>query len=160
MAKIGIGQISKIVDLPTKTIRFYEQESLLRKVSREENGYRFYTTQNIEELKVIKHARSLGFTLLQIKNLLHNPDNLGDYLQSIIEQNEAELTRLKLTNKNLISLQRELQHSKSTCTGDEYCCNIFYQTLKHKKKGGEQTKWSTKTAAVASVNAKLVPANK
>ncbi len=140
MAKISIGQISKIVDLPTKTIRFYENENLLRKVSREENGYRFYTSQNIEELKVIKHARSLGFSLAQIKSLLHNPDNLGDYLQSVIDQNEAELTNLKLTNRNLISLQKELQHSKSTCTGDEYCCNIFYQTLKHKTKGGEQTK--------------------
>lgn len=140
MAKISIGQISKIVDLPTKTIRFYEQENLLKKVSREENGYRLYSTQNIEELKVIKHARSLGFSLPQIKALLHNPDNLSEYLQSVINQNQKELDNLKSTNQNLISLQKELQHSKSTCTGDEYCCNIFYQTLKHKTKGGEQIK--------------------
>lgn len=140
MAKISISKVSKMVDLPTKTIRFYEQENLLRKVSREQNGYRLYSTQNIEELKVIKYARSLGFSLTQIKNLLHNPDNLDNYLESVISQNKSELDNLKIVNKNLNSLRKELQRSKATCSGDEYCCNIFYQTLNHKTKGGEQTK--------------------
>lgn len=51
------------------TIRFYEKLGLLTKVERAENGYKNYAKTHIEQLSLIKHAKELGFTLEEIKQL-------------------------------------------------------------------------------------------
>lgn len=137
MAVFSIGKISKLTGLTTKTIRFYEDEGLLKKVSRSQNGYRQFSSQNLDELQVIHFARNLGLPLSEIKKLLRHPEFLEEYLKKLIKENNNQIDKLTKTQKNLQSLQKELQTSKVTCTGDDYCCNIFYQILKTKTKGGE-----------------------
>ncbi len=51
------------------TIRFYEKLGLLTKVERAANGYKIYTHAHVEQLRLIKHAKELGFTLEEIKQL-------------------------------------------------------------------------------------------
>ena len=138
MSQYTIGEISKIADIPAKTIRFYEQENLLSKVSRKQNNYRSYTEQNLEELKVIKQARSLRFTLPQVRVLLHNPDKLSDYLRELRLQTQKEIDNLQSIKKNLDDIENELKQSRCTCTNNQYCCNIFMSILKEKAKGGDK----------------------
>jgi len=138
MSIYSIGNISKLTDIPAKTIRFYEEEKLLSKVSRKENNYRIYNSQNIEELKVIRYARSLGFSLSQIRTLLHSPDKLTDYLNDLKDQTQKEINSLQTIKKNLDDIESELKQSKCTCTNNNYCCNIFMSILKQKAKGGDK----------------------
>ena len=64
-----IGQLSELVNLTKDTIRFYENEGLMTPVERSINGYKNYTNNHVEQLKLIKHAKELGFTLNEIKSL-------------------------------------------------------------------------------------------
>ena len=50
-----IGEVSKIVGISTSAIRFYERHGLLGsvKVSRAGNGYRIYSSQEVEEILLI-----------------------------------------------------------------------------------------------------------
>ena len=159
MTGYRISEVAKISDITAKTIRFYEQENLLSEVSRKENNYRIYTNQNIEELKVIKYARTLGFSLKQIKTLIHDPDKLSEYLSELKEHTQKEIDSLKQTKQNLEDIEVDLKHSQCTCKNNAYCCNIFMSILKYQKKGGEKIKWFSKTVAVANASARIAPAN-
>ena len=67
---LSIGQVAKQAGVGVDTIRFYEKQSLLGKPSRTPGGYRTYDESTIRVLQFILHAKHLGFTLREIKQLL------------------------------------------------------------------------------------------
>ncbi|MEH6453859.1 MAG: Cu(I)-responsive transcriptional regulator [Psychromonas sp.] len=67
---MNIGQASKLTGLSSKMIRHYESIGLIKPQSRTEAGYRNFGEYDIQQLKFIFQARSLGFSLEQIAQLL------------------------------------------------------------------------------------------
>jgi Cu(I)-responsive transcriptional regulator len=57
-------------DVPAKLIRYYEAVGLLTPAGRDANGYRIFDERNVHELRFIKRARSLGFPIKEIDELL------------------------------------------------------------------------------------------
>lgn len=70
MRLLGIGQLAKQVGVGIDTIRYYERSGLLPPSERSPSGYRRYTPMDISRLHFIRRAQLLGFTLLEIKELL------------------------------------------------------------------------------------------
>ena len=66
---MNIGQASRRTELPTKTIRYYEEIDLISPI-RSENGYRTYSDQDIHRLTFLKRSRSLGFSIEECRLLL------------------------------------------------------------------------------------------
>lgn len=63
-----IGDVSKICEIPIKTLRFYEEEGLIKPVKVDiYTGYRYYNDDNILEIYRIKLLKNLGFTLKEIR---------------------------------------------------------------------------------------------
>ena len=136
MNNYSISQVAKIVDLPPKTIRFYEESGILSPAHRAENGYRMYDQTAIDELTLIKYARDLGVPLSEMKKLMTGCENnscehtqaqltssIDDYIINLTKKIE-EFTVLK--NK-LQQLKENITFNKDTCSGDQYCCNILSQ---------------------------------
>lgn len=69
-------QASDYLDISMDTLRNWERNGLL-KVKRKQNGYRFYTSDDIERLKMIRSLRCANYSLeaiLRMMNALeHNP---------------------------------------------------------------------------------------
>jgi DNA-binding transcriptional MerR regulator len=65
-----IGELSDKAEIPTKTVRYYEEIGLLPEARRADNGYRLYDEPDIERLHFIKSARMLGFGLEDIREIL------------------------------------------------------------------------------------------
>lgn len=65
-----IGEASSRSGVPPKTIRFYEEISLIEPAERMENRYRAYDDKDIQTLRFINRARSLGFSLKEVGDLL------------------------------------------------------------------------------------------
>lgn len=65
-----IGEVSKILNLPVKTIRFYEEKGLFQasKVD-ERSGYRYFDEKTIEKIAEIQFLRKTGFSINDIKNI-------------------------------------------------------------------------------------------
>ena len=61
-----INDIERITGLTQKAIRLYEGKGLI-KIARDENGYRNYSDENLEELMQIKLFRSIGISIADIK---------------------------------------------------------------------------------------------
>ena len=65
-----IGELSKNTGFQVETLRYYEKEGLLKPVSRTASGYRQYDNESLKQLRFIKQAKSVGFSLNEILELL------------------------------------------------------------------------------------------
>lgn len=67
---IKIGEFSKICNVSTQTLRYYDAEGILKPdVTDATTGYRFYSLDAIEKYKQILFYKNLGFSLDEIKNI-------------------------------------------------------------------------------------------
>jgi len=58
-----IGEIGKMLDMSSRTIRYYEEIGLLNTVKRMEGGRRIYTDNDLRRLRFIKKLKLLGLSL-------------------------------------------------------------------------------------------------
>ena len=70
MAGLRIGDVAARAGLSAPTIRYYERVGLLAQAPRSATGYRHYTETTVEELRFIKKAQVLGFSLDEIGEIL------------------------------------------------------------------------------------------
>ena len=74
-----INDVERITGLSQKAIRLYESKGLIV-ISRDDNGYRNYTDENINALKKIKLLRSAGVSIADIKLLLFGVMNIDEVM--------------------------------------------------------------------------------
>jgi Cd(II)/Pb(II)-responsive transcriptional regulator len=108
-----IGELSKKSGCSIQTIRFYEKQHLFKACNRSEGNYRLYDASSLSTLRFIKQCRSLGLTIIEIKQLLDtkkNPDKSCSSVNNLIHQHMvdvthriAELKELKLTLSDMAS---------------------------------------------------------
>lgn len=65
-----IGELAKRADVSITAIRFYERKGLLPEPKRRESGYRAYTLQDVHRLRFIQQAKTLCFSLDEIREIL------------------------------------------------------------------------------------------
>lgn len=70
MTGLRIGDVANRTGLTAPTIRYYESVGLLTRAPRSDAGYRSYTDVAVEELRFIKKAQALGFSLDEIAEIL------------------------------------------------------------------------------------------
>jgi len=64
-----IGDLSRMVSLTQRTIRYYEEIGLLHSIRRIENGKRVYTDDDLRRLKFINRLKVLGLSLAEMAEL-------------------------------------------------------------------------------------------
>lgn len=67
---MNIGAAARASGLPAKTIRYYEEIGLIRPAGRSGGNYRVYGEHEVETLRFIRRARSLGFSVEEVTELL------------------------------------------------------------------------------------------
>ena len=82
-----IGEFSKITDLTTQTLRYYDSEKILSPSYRNEgNGYRYYSADDIETAQYISLLRKFNFSIMEIKDVLSNMRTQEDFNDFINEK--------------------------------------------------------------------------
>lgn len=70
MPRLLIGELAKRAGVSPPTIRYYEEIGLLPAPSRSTAGYRRYAEQTLEEVRFIRKAQALGFSLDEVGEIL------------------------------------------------------------------------------------------
>lgn len=65
-----IGKLAGLTGVSNDTLRYYEQEGLIRPADKSSSGYRLYDQESARRIHFIKHAQACGFTLAEIRELL------------------------------------------------------------------------------------------
>lgn len=71
-----IGDFSKIVNVPVKTLRYYDEINLFKPIEIDLfTGYRYYSENQINDLRLILLLKETGFSLQEIKDNWNNFSN-------------------------------------------------------------------------------------
>lgn len=65
-----IGELARQAAVKPQTVRYYESLGLLSRAERRPSGYRSYEAKALEELRFIRKAQSLGFSLEDVRQIL------------------------------------------------------------------------------------------
>lgn len=121
-----IGEIAELLKVTVRTIRYYEEESLLEP-HRTEGGTRLYTDQHVVRLKAIIHLTENGFSLDIIRlfgdaRKKSSTGNEGSQKISSIIDNSIDNIEEKI--RTLTVLKKELLASKKVIVKCKGCKNI------------------------------------
>lgn len=118
MIPMKISDVSKMVDLPISTLRYYEKKGIIPEtyMVRDENNYRTYDEKIIPFIMSLKSLLSAGFSIHEIKDILSRKELAREQQLEIIEEkmNEIEELQKKLDDAKHF-LQDSLQ-SAEDCT--------------------------------------------
>ena len=113
-----IGEISKKTDFKIETLRFYEKQGLLLPVSRTEAGYREYDAESLKQLRFIQKAKTVGFSLSEISELLtlrveREQHSCGDVKQIA----EGKIIQIDKKINELEQMRKALHKITDACCG-------------------------------------------
>lgn len=88
---LTIGEYSRLTQIPSKTLRYYDEIGLFTPMEVDPStGYRYYTVEQLPRLYRILSLKELGLTLKQIGYVLDEPIN-PEQLRGMLRLKEAQL---------------------------------------------------------------------
>ncbi|MBQ3615194.1 MAG: MerR family transcriptional regulator [Anaerotignum sp.] len=85
-----IGEVSKILGVTRKAILVYEEMGLLTPAVKDEgSGYRYYSADNMTQIRSIRSLQVLGLSLKEIAAYYYDTENIDTYLQNLMELRAA-----------------------------------------------------------------------
>jgi MerR family transcriptional regulator, copper efflux regulator len=115
----NIGQAAAESGVTAKMIRHYETVGLLKKARRTLAGYRLYDEADVHNLRFIRRARDLGFSIAEIQQLLGLWQNRRRASADVRRIAQGHIAALDLKIAELEGMRRTLEHLVHDCHGDE-----------------------------------------
>ena len=72
-----IGQVAESVGLSLRTIRHYEEVGLVPPSGRSAGGFRLYSADDVDRLRLVRQMKPLEFSLEEMRELLELRDRLA-----------------------------------------------------------------------------------
>ena len=117
MTLLSIGKVAKRAGISVETIRFYEHKGLLQEPQRKESGYRQYQEEDVRKLVFIQHAKNLGFSLNEIRDLMSLQADSRSTSREVKALAEHKLQDIEEKIKMLQRMRRTLKHLVDQCPG-------------------------------------------
>ncbi|MEM1095902.1 MAG: heavy metal-responsive transcriptional regulator [Bacteroidota bacterium] len=111
------SQIAQTVGIGKETVRYYEQRGLLPDVGRSPSDYRLYSDVDVQRLRFIQHAKTLGFTLREIKDLLDLRATSDADRQQVRERAQQKLDEVDAKLQRLTQMRDTLADLVNACDG-------------------------------------------
>ncbi|MGE5283556.1 MAG: MerR family transcriptional regulator [Actinomycetota bacterium] len=108
----AIGEISRLVDLSQRTIRYYEEIGLLHSVRRIENGKRVYTDDDVRRLKFINRLKVLGLSLaemVELEKIYRKQRNNREILPKLLDILDQRAAQIDERVAQLAALKKEIR---------------------------------------------------
>ncbi|KPN45922.1 hypoxia response transcriptional regulator, partial [Mycobacterium intracellulare] len=131
-----IGDLAKIANTSTKTIRFYEDSGLLPPPVRTASGYRDYGPEIVDRLRFIHRGQAAGLTLQKVRQILVIHDrgeaprgHVRQVLNTRLDQVRAQIAELVALEGHLQTLVDQASHRAPTEHDHSTVCWILESDL-------------------------------
>ena len=142
-----IGELSKLCQIPVKTLRYYNSVGLLVPDEVDHfTGYRYYSASRLAECNRIIVLKELGFTLEEIK--IRMKANSTEDVIALIEKKQAEL------KNTIIQTELRLKHLeaiKKTIKGEEMMFDVIIRSTDTLRVAISRKIWVSKEKAFAEI---------
>jgi len=115
---MNIGEASEASGVSAKMIRYYEQIGLISPATRADNNYRLYDDQEVHNLRFIKRARTLGFSLEETEALLKLWQDKARESSAVKAIALTHIADLERKIEDMKSMVKTLSHLAHCCGGD------------------------------------------
>ena len=116
---MNIGQAARRSGVPAKTIRYYETIGLIDRAERSDGNYRVYGSSDVETLRFIQRARSLGFSVSEVAELLALWRDRSRSSARVKALAQRHLTDMDRKIAELRSMRATLERLVERCHGDQ-----------------------------------------
>lgn len=117
-----ISEIAKIFNISRQTLIFYHKKNILiPDIIDEENGYRYYSNEQIWDLFFLLTLKKAGFSLEEIKaySEIKNSDKSIIFLENKISEIDKKISELKKSKKTILKKLENIRDFSFTSTKEE-----------------------------------------
>ena len=107
MKTYNIREIGQIFDVPSSTLRYYEELGILPEVTRDEHKQRVYTDEHIDRLQAITCFKRTGLPMSKIHDFFEYAENLRDNIDKVVDMME---NHEKYIVDQMEKMQQDLDH--------------------------------------------------
>jgi DNA-binding transcriptional MerR regulator len=104
-----IGELAKLTNTSSKTIRFYEDSGLLPPPARSTSGYRDYGPEIVDRLSFIHRGQAAGLTLQKVRQILAIHDRGEAPCGHVRQVLNTRLDQVRAQIAELVALESHLQ---------------------------------------------------
>ncbi|MBI1274515.1 MerR family transcriptional regulator [bacterium] len=118
MKELTIGKLAEITGTTADTLRYYEKMKLLKASSRSRAGYRLYEENAVSVVRFIRGAKALGFTLVEIRQLLTLSTSDQASCAEVLKHTEGKIIEAEAKILELKAIKKVLSQLVKACPGD------------------------------------------
>lgn len=150
MDALTIGKLAKQANVHVETVRYYERRGLIPRPRRTVANYRLYSPENLRQMKFIKQAQALGFSLKEIKTLLTLRATPRARCADVRGHASQKIEDIDAKIRALARMRNALQHLLDECSGKGPAteCPILESLESEQRTIGKQTKSKPKEEEV------------
>lgn len=115
-----ISEFSKITRLTVKSLRYYDEEGILKPSCRADNGYRYYNGEDFKKAEQIQFLRDLDFGIAQVKEILKNCESEEDLSFYLAEKQEMIRRQIQKEKELIRRMDRYLKPKEAEKEFMEY----------------------------------------
>ena len=113
-------------------VRYYTRMGLLRPQRHPDNGYRLYDTSEVPWLKFVQRAKNLGYTLKEIREIMHDADDnkspcprVREILMKRIKENRKRLDELMALQTRMEQALEQWKHMPDGVPDGHSVCHLI-----------------------------------
>lgn len=113
-----IGELAEKASVNVETIRFYERKKILTQPNKGLSR-RKYTDEFVDQILFIKQAQKVGFTLIEIKELMDLKLLPNKGCGAVKKKTAVKIAEVSQKIENLKEMLKLLKQFESKCDGNE-----------------------------------------
>ena len=95
-SRYSVGDVSKVCNVSKKTLRYYDKIGLINSERDDSNNYRYYSSESLLAVPVIKYYKQMGFKLDEMREFIE-----GNVYKAIKGSFQSKIDELKKTQEEI-----------------------------------------------------------
>lgn len=115
-----IGEIAEFFSVSRKAIRLYEKKGIIKPVKVDaENGYRYYSTEQVQQLNALLELKAMGFSLDEIKTIMDGGTTKEQLIAALEKKHQAWQEAMDTAKYKMECIEQVISNVRSSQTAEK-----------------------------------------